>query len=44
MVTLFWYYRPEDTGIQSTDFQEVTLHIAMEQCSDITYHAYVHVQ
>lgn len=29
MVTLFWYYRPEDTGIQSTDFQEVTLHIAM---------------
>lgn len=40
MVTLFWYYRPEDTGIQSTDFQEVTLHIAMEQYSDVFYHAY----
>ena len=27
MVTLFWYYRPEEaTGIQSTDFQEVYIH------------------
>ena len=33
MVTLFWYYRPEEaTGIQSTDFQEVRYFILCVMC------------